>query len=138
MPFKKPTFNVNTQPQFGSRLRALRQRNAAGCHRPDAVACIGDPRRSCLIPPAGLRRWEAQERCWEGSLARKLHRTESSRIAPQSFFPRCLSRFSYWMAPKSPEFPIQSSPLLSIPPHNAKNRPQLQTHRSPSRTPTAN
>lgn len=90
MPFKKPTFNVNIQPQFGSRPRALRQRNtaagvrslAAGCHLPDAVACSGDPGRSCLIvPPAGLGRWEVQESSWEGSLASQPHCPESFCLA---------------------------------------------------------
>lgn len=116
MPFKKPTFNVNIQPQFGSCLGPSGSASPRGagqslrvprCHR----GCRGP--RDILPGPPGR---EAQESSWERFLASKLHCLDSSCIA-HSFFPWCISGVGSKGSQKSQlrAVPSHSAPL-SIPP----------------------
>lgn len=127
MPFRKPTFKVNIQPQFGSHPKALQQRNLRSaaaaisrcCHlhrdaqRSSSLAQLSGAGRHRRAPAKGL--WQANVIAprVSASHGESLHHTGSFCIAQGVSVPCALTEVAAGglQSPLKPP-PIQSSPVL--------------------------
>lgn len=152
MPFKKPTFNVNIQPQFGSRPRALQQRNAAaGLQQPAAISLTLSPTSGTRGGPApspeqvsgtGRHRRAPGKGLWQANFIVQefLCCTESFCAARRVSFPGALAELAADGSKEPPQSPRSKQPhaIQSCSLSHPVMLNLLQTpHHAPSRTPTA-